>query len=79
MSSDELKKFIIEKIKSSNDEQLLLEATRLMEIQLNEIEVPFILTNEMNQAIDEAKEQILNGNFLHHDQANNEIEKWLEE
>lgn len=79
MSTTELKNRLIEKIKSTNDEELLREATRLLEIQLNEIEQPYQLTNQMNDAVDEARNQIKNGEFLNHDSANQEIEEWLEE
>ena len=79
MSTTELKNKLIEKIKSTNDEELLREASRLLEIQLNEIEQPYQLSKEMNEAVNEARNQIKNGEFLDHDSANQEIDKWLEE
>ena len=79
MSTIELRKKLIEKINSTEDEKLLLEATRLMEIQLNEIEIPYQLSDEMLKAIDEAEEQIKKGEFLTHEQAKKEIEEWLGE
>jgi len=60
-------------------EKLLRDATRLLDIELSDIEVPFQLTQEMEEAIEEAQEQIKNGDFLTHSEANKEIEKWLEE
>ena len=78
MSTSELREKLIEKIQSTSDENILLEATRLLDIQLSEIETPFNLTPEMNLAIDEAKEQIKNGEFLSHEDANKEIDEWLE-
>jgi len=79
MSNAELRKQLIEKINSTEDEQLLLEATRLLKIQLEEIETPYSLTPEMNDAIDEAKGQIKKGQFLDHSDANKEIDEWLGE
>ena len=78
MSTSELREKLIKKIQSTSDENILLEATRLLEIQLSEIETPFNLTHEMNLALDEAKEQIRNGEFLNHEDANKEIDEWLE-
>ena len=77
MSTAELKSKLIEKIKATNDEHLLREATRLLEIQLNEKD--FILTEEMNSAIDEAKEEIANGEYLTHEEVKKETKKWLDE
>ena len=76
MFTAELKNKLIEKIRATNDEHILREATRLLEMQLNEN--AFELTEEMNSAIDEAKEQIANGEYLTHEEANKEIKKWLE-
>ena len=79
MSTAELKEKLIKKIQSTSDERILLEATRLLEIQLSELETPFILTDDMNQAIDEAQSQINNGEVLSHHDANKNISEWLEE
>lgn len=60
MSTVELKNRLIEKIHSTNDQQVLMDVIRLMNINLvdMDIEEPFKLTNEMNQAIDKARNQI---------------------
>ena len=78
MSTAEIRDKLIKKIQSTTDEKILLEATRLLEIQLNDIETPFRLTKEMNKAVDEAQSQIQNGEFQTHEQANKEISEWLE-
>ena len=78
MSNAELKSKLIEKIQATNDEHLLREATRLLEIQFNEKEDTFELTDEMSSAIEEAQEEIANGEFLTHEDANKQIKKWLE-
>ena len=78
MSTAEIRDKLIKKIQSTTDEKILLEAARLLEIQLYDIESPFKLTEEMNEAIDEGKSQILNGEFQTHEEANKEISEWLE-
>ena len=78
MSTAELRQKLIEKINSISDEKLLLEATRLLEIQLNEIEKPFILSTEMKLAVDQAQQEFRNGDFFSHKEANKEIDEWLE-
>ena len=78
MSAAEIRDKLIKKIQSTTDERILLEATRLLEIQLNDIETPFKLTKEINEAIDEAQSQMQNGEFQTHEHANNEINEWLE-
>ncbi len=77
MSNSELKKILIEKINSTQDQSLLKEASRLLEIQLKEIETEYILSDEMESAIDEAETQVLNGEYKTHDDANQEINEWL--
>ena len=79
MSTAEIREKLIKKIQSTSDERILLEATRLLEMQLSEIETPFELSEEMNQAIDEAQTQIKNGEVMSHHDANKEISEWLEE
>jgi len=79
MSTAEIRDNLIKKIQSTSDEKILLEATRLLEMQVSKLETPFQLTEEMNQAIDEAQNQITNGDVISHDDANKEISAWLEE
>jgi hypothetical protein len=78
MSTAELRKKLIEKINSTNDNQLLIDATRLLEIQLSEIQEPYELTQEMNSAIHESLQQFKEGEFIEHSKANSEIDKWIE-
>ena len=78
MSTADIRDKLIKKIQSTTDEKILLEANRLLEIQLNDIEISFKLTEEMNEAFDEARSQILNGEFQTHEEADKEISEWLE-
>ena len=79
MSTSEIKARLIDKINSTGDKRILLEASRLLEIQISEVEKPFTLTEEMNDAIDEAEIQIKEGDTINHEKANTEINKWLKE
>jgi hypothetical protein len=42
-----------------------------------DLEEPYQLNSEQKTAIDEARTQIKNGNYLTHNQANKEIDEWL--
>ena len=79
MSTIELKKRLIDRISSIENEELLKEASRLIDIETKEIESIYILSEDMDEAVSEAREQISKGNYLTHSEANKEIEKWFEE
>ena len=76
MSTVELRKKLIEKIQKTENEVLLEEAYRLLELETEDIEV-YNLTEEQRKAISEGREQIKNGKFLTDDEASNEIDEWL--
>ncbi len=66
MSAIELKKRLIDKIQRTDDENLLKEAYRLLE-----------LSDEQRKKVFEAKQQIKTGQFLTNHQADKEIDEWL--
>lgn len=76
MSTIELRKRLIDKIQKTDNENLLEEAYRLLELETQDIEI-YKLTDEQRKAINEARQQIKNGEFLTDDQANKEIDEWL--
>lgn len=76
MSTTELRKRLIDKIQKTDNENLLEEAYRLLELETQDIEV-YKLTDEQRKAINEARQQINNGEFLTDEQANKEIDEWL--
>jgi len=78
MSTAEIREKLIKKIQSTSDERILLEATRLLEMEITESETPYKLTGEMNQAIDEAQAQIEKREVISHHDANKQISEWLE-
>lgn len=76
MSTTELRKRLIDKIQKTDNENLLEEAYRLLELETEDIEI-YKLTEDQRRAINEARQQIKNGQFLTDDQANKEIDEWL--
>jgi hypothetical protein len=76
MSTIELRKRLIETISKTEDEKLLEEAYRLLEIESGEFEV-FKLNEDQTAAINQARKEIENGNFLTDEQASKDIDEWL--
>jgi hypothetical protein len=76
MSTTELRKRLIDKIQKTENESLLEEAYRLLELETQDIEV-YKLTGEQRRDVNEAREQIRKGDFLTDDQANKEIDELL--
>jgi tRNA A22 N-methylase len=76
MSTVELRKRLIDKIQKTKDERILEEAYRLLEIETEDIEI-YKLNDDQKKAISEARQQIKNGQFLTEEQANKEIDEWL--
>lgn len=78
MSTMELRKRLIEKIQKTDNVRLLEEAVTLFELETQDIKV-HKLTDDQQRAIDEAKQQIKNGQFLTDEQANREVDELLNE
>ncbi|MCO4294024.1 hypothetical protein NF867_14250 [Solitalea sp. MAHUQ-68] len=76
MSTVELRRLLIEKIKTTENKELLQEVYRLLDLEERDI-VKYDLSDVQRNAINEAKEQIKTGRFLTNDQADNEIDEWL--
>ena len=76
MSTIELRKRLIDKIQKTDNENLLEEAYRLLELKTQDIEV-YKLTDEQRKAVNQTRQQIKDGQFLTDEQANNEIDEWL--
>ena len=76
MSSLELKQKIIEKIESIEDDNLLAEIYRTLEISQAD-SGDFILTPAMRSALDEGLEDVKNGRVISNDEANKEIDEGL--
>ncbi len=76
MSTAELRKKLIQKIQSTENESLLKEAYRLLQIDTENIEI-YKLNSLQIKKIATAREQIENGQFLTDKEADKEIDEWL--
>ena len=76
MSTIELRRRLIDKIQKTENEDLLAEAYRLLELETGDIEM-YKLNDDQRKAINEARQQINSGQFLTNEQSNKEIEEWL--
>ncbi len=70
-------RFSIEKIQVIDDDKLLEEAYRLLEVDIEESDV-YILNDNQKEAIDEARKQITQGQYLTDEESNREIDEWLD-
>jgi hypothetical protein len=76
MSTVELKEKLISTILHTDSPELLGEVFRLLEIENEEMEV-IKLSDQQKQAILQGQEDIKNGRFLTNEQADQEIDEWL--
>ncbi len=76
MSTKELRRRLIEKIELTDDDNLLEEASRLLEVGLDD-NAMYILNATQHKAIDEARKQFDEGASLTNEEANKEIGEWL--
>ncbi|MEO8820971.1 MAG: hypothetical protein ABI267_06680 [Ginsengibacter sp.] len=76
MSTLELRKKVIEKIGKIDDEDLLKEVNRLIDIEASDFEI-YELNEEERQSIMKAENQIKNGEFLTDEEAKKDIAEWL--
>lgn len=76
MKTIEIRNKLIHEINLSNNKNLLEEFYHYLN-QENKIQNPYKLSKEQNAAIEEARTQIKKGDFLTNEQADQEIEEWL--
>ncbi|MCK9412470.1 MAG: hypothetical protein M0Q53_09235 [Prolixibacteraceae bacterium] len=76
MTSIEIKNQIIEKIKQLTDNDLLMDVYKLLDDCLMDSEI-YALSDNQKVAIDTAINQINNRDLLTSEQANKEINEWL--
>ena len=67
---------MIDEINLSDNTDLLEELFHFLTLE-NETGEVYILNKQQNAAIEEARNQIKNGNYLTNEQANQEIDAWL--
>ena len=76
MSAIELKERLIEKIQETDNEIILQEAFRLLELETKDTEI-FKFSVEEKTKIESIRLEIEQGKSLTNDQANQEIDEWL--
>lgn len=76
MTTIELKKQVINRISQVSDNDLLMDVYKLLDNCSDDSEI-YNLTDKHKTAIATAINQINNGDFLTKEQANNEINAWL--
>jgi hypothetical protein len=76
MTTIELKEQVISRISKLSDNDLLMDVYKLLDNCSDDSEI-FKLTDNHKIAIATAINQINNGDFLTNEQANNEIDAWL--
>ena len=76
MKTVDIKKKLINEINLSNNKGLLEEFYHYLN-QDNKHQIPYKLNDDQNAAIEEARTQIKNGDFLTNKEADQDIEKWL--
>lgn len=76
MNSIELKNKIINKVRQVEDEEILKEIYKLLDDSLEDTDIMMLSENHKN-AIEIAKVQMEEGEYLTNEQANKEIGKWL--
>jgi len=75
MSTIKLKNKILRKIEGINDDYLLEEVLALLEFETNTKTIE--LTTAQISAIDEARDQIKNGEYFTNEEVEKEIDQWL--
>ena len=75
MADDNLKEKLINKIKETDDPSILEEVSNLFELQ--EPDTVYQVNDKQKKAIEEAKDQIKNKETLTDEQANKDIDEWL--
>lgn len=76
MKTVEIRKRLIDEINLSTNKNLLEEFYHYLNLE-NKIQKRYTLRNEQNQAIEEARAQIKNGDYLTNEQVDQDIDKWL--
>ena len=76
MLTNEMKQELIDKIKSTKDENMLEEVYRILEVGTREVDM-IVLSSEQKESIDKGIKDMEEGNYLSNEEANREIEEWL--
>lgn len=78
MKTVEIKKKLIDEINLSENKDLLEEFYNFLNLE-NKAQKTYKLNEGQKSAIEDARNQIQNGNYLTNEEANQEIDKWIDE
>lgn len=78
MTTLDLKKKLIKRINSLDDDLLLQEISRLAGIDEEESDI-YYFTKEESDAVEEARKQYERGEYLSNEEANKLFDEWLDE
>lgn len=76
MTTLDLKKQLIDKINSTQNDLLLAEVYRLLDMEITDEEL-YKLNEEQLSEVAEAREQFKNGEYYTDEEVTKEIDKWL--
>ncbi len=76
MSTAELKKKLISRIKDTDDKAVLREVERILGSDTKKSKL-YKLSDEQVRAVQEAREEIKRGKFLTNEEVDKEIDQWL--
>ncbi len=74
----DLKEKLIRRIQETTNPEVLKEVYRLLKIDFDDKDI-YKLSEEQSNAVQEGQEQISQGQYLTHEQANKEVNEWLKE
>jgi len=76
LASNKIKEKLIDKIRNTEDEELLSQISRLIDFESQSESVYYLNDGEL-KAVNEELNQLSKGEFLSNDEANAEADKWL--
>ncbi len=76
MSTAQLKEKLISKIRDMDNEQLLREIGRLLQL---DTKAKYLFSDKQVQIVKEAEEQVKRGKYLTEEEAEKDIDEWLNE
>ena len=76
MTDVELKKKLIAKISNIDDGELLHQISRIIDFELKANEI-YKMSSEEIEAVNEGLEQLKNGQWISHEEANKQTDEWL--
>lgn len=77
MTTIELKKKLIKRINNIEDELLLEEISRLLDVEKDESDI-YYFTKEEREAVEEARKQYARGEYKNNEEANKLFDEWSE-